>query len=512
MAEIKATWVFGKVAHRLGLLTEEDAESCAETQEELEGEGISLRIGEVLVEGKVLNEGQVQEILASRPEDQPDPDEALFGVIAIENGFLDGDDLEECVAIQKDLAEELTDTGQVPKIGEILLTEEKMEPAEIEAVLKVQQRLKIGAFSLTPSKMLLLKKKKTALKIRSPEDALFCKAAVRRQMLTPAQVAEILQMQGADPRPRSVGEIAYELGFMDQLDVAALQEKVARKEGVRERRKKHQTTAGIRLLAEDVEFSSAALRNGFVTEVQLKTAEKIYKTLQFLEYPRNLGEIFYDRGDLNSEQIRAILDIQRLKGGVLPAYRLEEITLNEREDELLSDLIREGDPVSQDQVTECLKIQRDLKKLGIRRKIGEIMLVKGYLFREDLKRRPLRRERGRARAALAERRDAPPSRTLIIVAAVAAVCVGCLVLIIALAVTSRKPPKPRKSPKEDSSSAESPREPGPTQPGERKKPTEEDMIKQGYVLWKGQWIPKARHKASSREAFYNALRRAVEGR
>ncbi|MHC4777665.1 MAG: hypothetical protein ACYTFG_03700 [Planctomycetota bacterium] len=510
MAEIKSTWVFGTVARKLGLIDEEQAREGASTQEELEGEGISLRFGEVLVEGGVLKDGQVEEVLKTRIEEQPDPGDGTFGAIAVDNEFLTPSELDDCLAVQQDLAEELSDPGQIPKIGEIILTEELMEPAEVEAVLKVQQRLKLGAFSLTPSKMLLLKKKRTSLKVRSPEEALFCKTAVRRQLLTPGQVAEILQMQSADPRPRSVGEIAYDLGFMDQLDVASLQEKVARKEGVKERRKKHQTTAGIKLIAEDVEFSSAALKNGFVTEAQLKDAERTYKILQYVNFARNLGEIFFDKGLLSSEQIRAILDIQRLKGGVLPAYRLEEVELTEREDELLSDLIKEGDSVSQDQVTECLKIQRELRKLRIRRKIGEIMLVKGYLFREDLKRRPVvRRDRGRARAALAERRETHSSSTAIIGAAVAAVALVSIILVIALALSGKKPRKaPRGGPDKGSTTTVKRGESKPGSAG-KKPPSDKDMVVKGYVNWKGVWIHKEKHKANSRNAFYKALRGAV---
>ncbi|MHC5037575.1 MAG: hypothetical protein ACYTHM_09700, partial [Planctomycetota bacterium] len=294
MEEIKSTWVFGKVAQALGMITADEAEEAAATQEELEGEGITLKFGEVLAEGKIITEKQVEEVMAAQGSEQPDPDDALFGTIAVENGFLEQEGLEDGLEIQQDLGEELAEEEKVPKIGEILLTEEQMEPGEVEVVLKIQQRLRIGAFALTPSKLLLLRKKKKTLRVRSPEDALFCKVAVRRKMLTPEQVSEILRMQMADPRPRSVGEFAYELGFLDQIDVAAIEEIVARKEGVKERKKKHKTTAGIQLIKEDVEFSAVAMKNGFVTETQLKKAEKAFKMFQYLHYPRNLGEIMFD--------------------------------------------------------------------------------------------------------------------------------------------------------------------------------------------------------------------------
>jgi hypothetical protein len=511
MTELRSTWVFGKAAAALGLLGAEEAEESALTQEELEGEGISLRFGEVLVEGKVLTEKQVQEVLRARGDAQPDPDDGLFGAIAVENGFLELEDLEECLDIQQDLAQDLADPGQVPKIGEILLTEEKMEPAAVEAVLKVQERLKVGAFALTPSKMMLLKKKKTSLKVRSPEDALFCKAAVRRQMLSPQQVAEILQIQMEDPRPRTVGEIAYELEYMDQLDVAAVLEKIARKEGVKERRKRHQTTSTVHILAQDRDFADAALKNGFVDEKQLKKAEKIFKFLQYLEYPRSLGEIFYDTGILSEEQILAILDILRLKGAILPPYRLEEILLSDREDETLGNLVKAGDPVTQDQVTECLRIQRELRRVGIHRKIGEIMLVKNYLAREDLKRRPVaRRGRGRRTAPADEKPEGKVLSPAVIVGG-AVFAVVALVLVLALAFQGEKKKPPRKTDTDDTSSSK-PDRPTPSTPGETGPKPGKSPEEQGFIHVKGRWVPKAKYRERERRAFYESLRKAVSGR
>ncbi len=514
MSEIKPTWVFGRVAEAMGLITAEQREESAGMQEELEEEGISLKFGEVLVEGGVLKEAQIGKVLSARPEETPDPGEGLFGTIALENGFLDGDGLEACLAIQKDLAEELADPEKVPKIGELLLTEEKMEPAEVEAVLKVQQRLKLGAFSLTPSKMLLLKKKKKTLKVRSPEEALFCKMAVRKHLLSPEAVGEILKVQMEDPRPRTAGEIAYELGYMDQLDVAELQEAVNRKEGVKERRRRHQTTSSIDLLGEDKDFNAAALKNGFVTQAQVKKAEKLYKVFRFLEYSRNVGEILFDLGYLNVEQIRAVTDIQRLKGAPLPPYRLEEIVLTDKEDEVVSDIIRAGEKVTQGQVTECVKIQRELRKYGVRRRIGEIMMVKGYLYREDLKRRPVvRRDRPRRYERKTESKETG-SRNTLLIAVGGGVGVGLIVLLLALAFSSGgggapEPDGGGRKGEAGGAAAEAVQKPGPDETG----PTPgRDPASLGYVKWKGRWIRKEKRKADSRRRFYTAFRDTVRER
>lgn len=517
MSRIKATLVFGRAACALGLLTPQQADEAATTQEELESEGISLRFGEVLVEGKILTEEQVDKVLAAQGGESPEPGEGLFGIVALDNAFLGQEALDECLAIQQDLGSELDDPEQVPKIGEILLTEERMEAAQVESVLKVQQRLKVGAFSLTPSKMLLLKKKKkAALKVRSPEDALFCKLAVRRQLLTPDQVGEILRMQMEDPRPRTVGEIAHEFGYMDQLDVAAVQESVTRKEGVKERRKRHQTTAGIDLLQEDRQFSEVARKNGFVTQEQIRKAEKLYKVFRYLGYPRNVGEILFDLGHLSTDQIQAVTDIQRLKGAVLPPYRLQEILLSEKEDELLADLIKTGDGVTQDQVTDCLKIQRELRKYGVRRKIGEVMLVKGYLFREDLKRRPvLRRDRPRRHVAAAADRTAEKTRRNLFFAVGGAVALGTLVLLLALAMGSgdtQPRPKPDRSDEPAPTEAAVPAGPRKPPPDETGPPPGEDPAKHGYIQWKGRYIRKEEHKKEARRSFYESLRREIGGR
>jgi hypothetical protein len=506
MAEIKSTWVFGKVAVALGLITEEQAREAAAMQEEMEGEGASLRFGEVLVEGRILPREAIAKVL--RAAGEPDPDEALFGAVAVENGFVTPEGLKECLDIQQDLGADIEDASQVPKTGEICLTEEKMEAAAVEAVLKVQARLRIGAFSLTPSKMLLVRKKRAQpLKVRTPEEALFFKLAVRRNLLTPAQVEEILREQASDVQARPAPEVAYELGYLDQVAAAGLQAAVGRKEGVQERRRKHQTTAGIKLFSEDVEFSSIAMQNGFVTKEQVRKAEQIYKTVQFLGYPRNLGEILFDLGVLTSEKIKAVLDIQRLKGGVLPAYRLDEIVLTAEEDEALLAHAREGGQITQAQVTECLRIRKELGKAGIPRKLGEVLLVKGFLFREDAKRKPVVRERKRRPAgpAAPAAGGVPPW-----VWAAAGVGALALVVVVALAIGSgnRKEPGP-KGPEKTRPPVTQP-DPKPAPPeGDEGPPPGKDPEECEYFEWKGKWVRKEKVREAERRDFHEALRKAV---
>ncbi|MCU0724125.1 MAG: hypothetical protein MUC63_11050 [Planctomycetes bacterium] len=319
------------------------------------------------------------------------------------------------------------------------------------------------------------KKRAQPLKVRTPEEALFFKLAVRRNLLTPAQVEEILREQASDVQARPAPEVAYELGYLDQVAAAGLQAAVGRKEGVQERRRKHQTTAGIKLFSEDVEFSSIAMQNGFVTKEQVRKAEQIYKTVQFLGYPRNLGEICLTEEKMEAAAVEAVLKVQaRLRIG---AFSL------------------------------TLRIRKELGKAGIPRKLGEVLLVKGFLFREDAKRKPVVRERKRRPAgpAAPAAGGVPPW-----VWAAAGVGALALVVVVALAIGSgnRKEPGP-KGPEKTRPPVTQP-DPKPAPPeGDEGPPPGKDPEECEYFEWKGKWVRKEKVREAERRDFHEALRKAV---
>jgi hypothetical protein len=515
--EIKPTWIFGKVAVAMGMISAEQAREAASMQEELAAEGVTLDFGEVLVQMNVIDEGDVQKVLDAQWGTPIDPEDVLFGSVAVENGFLDPDTLKECLELQRELASELSDAGDVPRIAEILLMEEMVDPAVVEAVLKVQERVKAREWVASPSVEAPPPSKGKKLKVRSPEDALFFKVGVRNRFLTAGHVNAILEKQRADPRPWSVGEIAVELGFLEALDVAAIEEVVARKEGVRDRRRKHKTTAEIEILKEDAEFGSTALKNGFVDEAQLRKAEKAFKALQYLQFPRSVGEILFDQGLLSADQIKAILDILRLKGDVLPAYQLEEILLSDKEERVAQALINEGARVAQSQVTECTKIRKELESYGIQRSLGEIMLVKGYLSRDGLKKRPLpprgRAARPSSRPSSGRLEKAGAPRNTFLLLAGGAIVLAFLILILGLALKGGgEKEKEKTAPKKTETVSIEDKTPKPAAtPVDKVSGGEEEAVRRGMVKWKHRWIAKEKFKEESRRKFYEALREAVAG-
>ena len=347
------------------------------------------------------------------------------------------------------------------------------------------------------------------------------KLAVRNGFLETGHLSAILEMQQSDPRPRSAGMIAVDLGYLDPMDVAAIEEVVARREGLGERRKKHRTTAMIKIGEEDASFSEIAVQNGFLERDQIQEAERAYKHCLYLGYPRNLGEIYYDLGLLTADKIEAVLDIQRLKGEACPAYRLEEVTLTEAEDERLAEIVKKEKTVGQEQVTECMRIHRELRKLGIRRTFGEILLVKGYVFRDALKRKAPVRKRASSRRRSEPRTGADPTRRKMIIAAGVAGGLGVCALLVALLLTSggggasgegldkaKAAGENVEVPEETSGNG---REARPETP-DGSPPPGRDPVKMGYVKWKGRWIPKRKRKAASRKRFYEAFRLIVRHR
>jgi hypothetical protein len=132
----------------------------------------------------------------------------------------------------------------------------------------------------------------------------------------------------------------------------------------------------------------------------------------------------------------------------------------------------------------------------------------GLPLPEDVKRKPVIRERGKRR----EGGGAPPPRkgipVFVLAVAGAVLAALALVVIIAVGAGSKKDPGPKSG---DRSKSPSPPPAGPSAPGDEDPgpPPGKDPEELGYVQWNGRWVRKDKVKESARREFHEALRKAV---
>lgn len=124
----------------------------------------------------------------------------------------------------------------------------------------------------------------------------------------------------------------------------------------------------------DLLLGKIAVKLRYLTEEQLREAIRIQSAQS---PPRPLGEILVEQKFLTPEQLRTALEIQRRKlEAVDPRLREKKNAV------LFGKIAVKMGLATEAQVNECLRIQETEGAQG--RSLGEIMVEKGYLTREQL--------------------------------------------------------------------------------------------------------------------------------
>lgn len=127
--------------------------------------------------------------------------------------------------------------------------------------------------------------------------------------------------------------------------------------------------------SEDLLVGKLALKLGFVTQEQV---DACVRRQAALSPAPPLGELLIREGHINREQLDRILAEQKKNLAAMdPAQK------KRREDAIFGKLVVKKDLAGQEQVNECLRIQAGPE--GRDRGLGEIMVDRGYLSREQVK-------------------------------------------------------------------------------------------------------------------------------
>lgn len=141
--ETRPDLLFGHLAVEAGYLTLPQLDDLLREQAD---SSIPLPLGQLCVERNLMSPGQVQATLnVQRPIDLP-AEETRFGALALKNGLASLSEINLALEAQR----QAKSAGA--KLGEVLLQMETLTPQRVDALLKLQDRVRGGGAARAPAK------------------------------------------------------------------------------------------------------------------------------------------------------------------------------------------------------------------------------------------------------------------------------------------------------------------------------------------------------------------------
>ncbi|MBI4576379.1 MAG: serine/threonine protein kinase [Planctomycetes bacterium] len=126
--------MFGQIAVKLGLTTEERLRECVGLQEERQALGTPVGLGELFVERGFLEAAQVEQVLGVQRRSAVAEEDKVYGEIAVKNGFLGREQVAASLEAQKQQKFAI-------RIGQLLLDRGHLSLQQHNAILKAQERV-----------------------------------------------------------------------------------------------------------------------------------------------------------------------------------------------------------------------------------------------------------------------------------------------------------------------------------------------------------------------------------
>ena len=128
--------VFGRLAIKAGYLTETQVNEVLGEQAK---RGNATTVGAICLSRGLLDEAQVESILLAQHFTEIRTEDRRFGALAVRNGFVTAEQVEEALRRQK---EEYGVRRDLPRrIGDFLMEMGVLTPQQVSALLQAQQRL-----------------------------------------------------------------------------------------------------------------------------------------------------------------------------------------------------------------------------------------------------------------------------------------------------------------------------------------------------------------------------------
>ncbi|MBI3096784.1 MAG: GAF domain-containing protein [Planctomycetes bacterium] len=139
------------------------------------------------------------------------------------------------------------------------------------------------------------------------------------------------------------------------------------------------------LKRETLLFGKILLSNKLVKQDQLEECLRLQERIRLMGLEVRLGQLCVDRGIIDAKTLEAVLKLQKQKfaiGGDPLALRRKGLTADT--DIPIGRLALDNGLLTQSQLDEAVSIQQRIRTLGVEKRLGEILVEKGFLTEDGL--------------------------------------------------------------------------------------------------------------------------------
>lgn len=306
------------------------------------------------------------------------------GSIAVHNGLVTQDQVDECLAIQRVMAKK----GFDMPLGQIMVEKYYLEEKALRAILKAQESagderdrtrrwVSSRIRTLTAEENQLLIEHVSQLRIVDLEELDHC-----------IEIQQALAELGITKR---LGEIIIERGWIDRNAVRDIL--VARRGNLgaeprglsmaEEAAERIEPARGSTRIVERERFlfGQIAIERKLVDLAQVEEMLACQRRFKELGVIKRLGELLVERGWLSLPDVRRVLDLQRMRFGRINWLDLSGETFEPSEhDRWFRDWLLRSGLVEPEQVQECLYILEVFHEMGFATKtLANVVVDRGYL-------------------------------------------------------------------------------------------------------------------------------------
>jgi hypothetical protein len=126
-------------------------------------------------------------------------------------------------------------------------------------------------------------------------------------------------------------------------------------------------------------FGSIALEKGLLEEIQVKEGLFIQFKLKELGVVKRVGEVLVEKRYLKPPDVLRILNLQKKLMGKVKWVDKNSTVSKSSEDVNLANLLQGNEILGQDEISECMYVQKVMKGLGLTKSLAEVLVDKEYL-------------------------------------------------------------------------------------------------------------------------------------
>ena len=133
---------FGRLAYFAGWMTSEQVGTCLELQQKAVKDGRAMpRFGQLAIREGYLSEAEVSALARMQGLHRPIEYDRTFGALAVRNGFITQEQLDDCLAEQK---RSLRESNEAPSLGLLMCESGLLTDQQVKAILTAQAKLGQG--------------------------------------------------------------------------------------------------------------------------------------------------------------------------------------------------------------------------------------------------------------------------------------------------------------------------------------------------------------------------------